>query len=77
MSGPIGLPCTLLFLTVVSLCIFILGNPDDPMIDDTMRAATRGRDILVELSMESTSAEKCVTTFEVRSFKASMQRHSY
>jgi hypothetical protein len=61
------------FFAVMTLCIFIIGNPDDPTVDDTMRAANKGREILCRLALDSVSAERCVTSLGVR-FPSSFPR---
>jgi hypothetical protein len=53
------------FFAVMSLCMFILGNPDDPTTDETMKAALKGREILIGLSLESASAARCVASLGV------------
>ncbi len=53
------------FFAVMSLCMLILGNVEDPTVDDTMKAASRGRDILVQMALQSTNAERCLTVLEV------------
>jgi hypothetical protein len=56
----------LTFFAVMALCMFIIGNPDDPTIDDTLKAAAKGREILSRLALDSVSAERCVTSLGVR-----------
>lgn len=53
------------FFAVMALCMFIISNPDDPTVDDALRAAEKGRRILTGLAIESVPAEKCVALLEV------------
>jgi hypothetical protein len=53
------------FFAVMTLCMFILGNPHDPTIEEAKRAAEKGRRILSRLAVESVSAEKCLASLEV------------
>ncbi|KAF8861656.1 hypothetical protein BDZ45DRAFT_250787 [Acephala macrosclerotiorum] len=50
------------FFAVMALCMFIISNPDDPTVDDALRAAEKGRGILTRLAGESVPAEKCVAS---------------
>lgn len=54
------------FFAVMSLCMFTLGNLNDPTVGDTMTAAVKGREILISLSVESASAARCVSSLGVR-----------
>lgn len=58
----------IVFFSVMVLCMFIIGNPDDPTVDDTMTAAKKGRSILSRLAPGCRSAEKCLTSLEVSGF---------
>jgi hypothetical protein len=56
----------LIFFAVMALYMFIIGNPDDPTLDDTIRAAAKGREILSRLALDSMSAAKCIFSLGVR-----------
>ncbi len=53
------------FFAVMSLCMFVLGNIEDPTVDESMSAAKRGHDILIKLALGSPNAQRCVTSLEV------------
>lgn len=50
----------MLFFAIMSLCMFALGNTNDPSLADTVRAALNGREVLLRLSTHTASAERCV-----------------
>lgn len=58
----------IIFFAIMSLCMFILGNPKDPTTIGAMKAALKGREILVGLALESASAARCVVSLGVRRF---------
>ena len=54
------------FFAVMALCLFIIGNPDDVTVDDTLTAIETGRNVLSRLALENVSAERCVASLGVR-----------
>ena len=56
----------IMFFAIMSLCMFILGNAKDPTTNEVMKAALKGREILVRLAPESASAARCVASLGVR-----------
>jgi len=54
------------FFAVMVLCMFIIGNPDDPTVEETIMAAEKGRNILSGLAHESLLAGKCLASLGVR-----------
>lgn len=54
------------FFAVMVLCMFIIGNPDDLTVEETITAAEKGRHILSSLAQESLSAGKCLASLGVR-----------
>lgn len=48
------------FFAVMSLCMFNLGNQNDPTAAETMSAAVKGREILARLSGENDSAKRSI-----------------
>jgi len=55
----------IMFFAIMSLCMFILGNANDPTTKEVMKAALKGREILVGLAAESASAARCVASLGV------------
>ena len=53
------------FFAVMALCMFIIGNPDDPTVEETVAAAEKGRKILTGLAQESVSAGRCLVSLAV------------
>lgn len=58
------------FFAVMALCMFIIGNPDDPTVEETVTAAEKGRKILTGLAQESVSAGRCLVSLAVSSSPA-------
>jgi hypothetical protein len=44
------------FFAVMALCMFIIGNPDNPTVEETVAVAEKGHKILTGLAQESVSA---------------------
>lgn len=61
------------FFAVMALCMFIISNPNDPTVDDALRAAEKGRRILTRLAGESVPAEKCVASLGVSLFNLQLK----
>jgi hypothetical protein len=59
------------FFAVMTLCMFIIGNPDDPTVEETISAAEKGRDVLSRLALESVSAGKCLASLGVNNLPRS------
>ena len=61
--------CYMTFFAVMSLCIFILGNTNDMIIDDAVAAAEKGRKILEKIASKNQCAI-CSTSVDVSSMSA-------
>ena len=53
------------FLAIMSLIMYIINNPSDPQREHTLRLAESGRQILVDLSVRSLTADRCATFLKV------------
>ncbi len=53
------------FFAVMALCMFIIGNPDDPTVEETATVVDKGRRILTGLAQENVSAGRCLVSLAV------------
>lgn len=56
----------ILSFATTSLHFFVLGNRNDPTIEETAEAAEKGRRILESLAERSPAAQRCLKSLKVR-----------